>query len=553
MNTRDFLEGKSFDGYKFFGAHKKDKGYIFRVLAPNADRVSIIGDFNDWQKQNMRKYSTGVFSITIDDAKIGDTYQYVINSNDQEFKKIDPFAKSIIYDEKSAQIVDDSYKYKYKYKSKKKLPQTILQVYLGTLFNNKARTADEIYKDIINHAKDNSYTSILLMPVNEYQNYKSLGYSSLNLFSFSKRYGGITSFRKFVDECHKENLQIISELDISEFDPDLCGLSNFDGTALYDYEYQDIYYNYYEQANFDISGEISKSYIKSAVDFYITYYNLDGIYFSSIENSIYWQGDVDRGINRNWVDFIKEINEYILSKEAISLASFNGIYNMDLGFSYVYDFKSKTLINMLKDEPYKRNHYKKHITDLIKNYDNKSILGFSYVDSYQNEANLAMKVYSDDKKLNQLKSLFLFLFSLKSPKLLFMGDDSGDLRTFSQYQIFNFDDNRDNTEYLNDFYKDIAKLYLDTDALSNPLSKTELFDVEGYSLYAYKRVYKNNAFLVVVNFTDIDYQIESPFDLVELINTEDLSYKGSGNINGNISKGDILNIEAYSSAIFKIK
>lgn len=551
MNTRDFLDGKSFDGYKFFGAHKKDKGYIFRVLAPNADKVSIIGDFNDWQKQSMRKYSTGVFSITIDEAKVGDTYQYVISIGDKEVKKIDPFAKSIIYDEKASQIVDDSYKYKYK--SKKNLPNNILQVYLGTLFNNKEKTADEIYRDIIKHAKENSYTSILLMPINEYQNYKSLGYSSLSLFSFSKRYGDIKSFRKFVDECHKEKLQVIVELDISEFDPDKYGLSDFDGTDLYNYKYQDIYYNYYEQANFDISGPVSKSYIKSAVDYNLDYYNLDGIYFSSIENSIYWQGDVARGINKNWVDFIKEINDYIVSKGAVSLASFNGIYNMDLGFSCVFDFKSKTLINMLKDEPYKRDYYKNYITDLIKNSDSNGILGFSYVDSYQNEANLAMKIYSDDKKLDQLKTLFLFLFSLKSPKLLFMGDDCGDLRTFSQYQIFNFYGKSDMISGLNDFYRDISKLYLDTDILSHPLSKTELLDVEGYSLYAYKRTYKNKSYLVVVNFTDIDYQIESSFNLVELINTQDLSYRGSGNINGNISKGDTINIEAYSSAIFKIK
>lgn len=551
MNTRDYLEGRSFDGYKFFGAHKKDKGYIFRVLAPNAEKVSIIGDFNDWQKQSMRKYSTGVFSITIDEAKVGDTYQYVINSGDKEVKKIDPFAKSIIYDEKASQIVDDSYKYKYK--SKKLSQQSILQVYLGTLFNNKEKTADEIYRDIIKHAKENSYTSILLMPINEYQNYKSLGYSSLNLFSFSKRYGDIKSFRKFVDECHKEKLQVIAELDISEFDPDLCGLSDFDGTELYNYKYQDIYYNYYEQANFDISGPVSKSYIKSSVDYNLDYYNLDGIYFSSIENSIYWQGDIARGINKNWVDFIKEINDYIVSKGAVSLASFNGIYNMDLGFSCVFDFKSKTLINMLKDEPYKRDYYKNHITDLIKNSDSNGILGFSYVDSYQNEANLAMKIYSDDKKLDQLKTLFLFLFSLKSPKLLFMGDDCGDLRTFSQYQIFNFDGKSDKIPGLNDFYRDISKLYLDTDILSHPLSKTELLDVEGYSLYAYKRTYKNKSYLVVVNFTDIDYQIESSFNLDELINTQDLSYSGSGNINGNIFKGDTINIEAYSSAIFKIK
>ena len=75
MNTRDYLEGLSFDGYKFFGAHKKDKGYIFRLLAKEASEVYIIGDFNNWQRQAMRKYPTGVFSISIEDAKEGQKYQ----------------------------------------------------------------------------------------------------------------------------------------------------------------------------------------------------------------------------------------------------------------------------------------------------------------------------------------------------------------------------------------------------------------------------------------------------------------------------------------------
>lgn len=114
MNTRDYLEAKSFDGYKFFGAHKKDKGYIFRLLAPNASEAYIIGDFNDWEKQAMRKYSTGVFSITIDQAKIGDSYQFILRDGESEVKKIDPFAKSINYREKAAVICDGSYKFKSK-------------------------------------------------------------------------------------------------------------------------------------------------------------------------------------------------------------------------------------------------------------------------------------------------------------------------------------------------------------------------------------------------------------------------------------------------------
>lgn len=549
MNTRDYLKGKSFDGYKFFGAHKKDKGYIFRLLAAGADKAYLIGDFNDWQRQAMRKYSTGVFSLSIDKAKPGDRYQFVLVRGDDEFKKIDPYSRVISYEDKSSIIVDDSYKFTNK--KINTLPKNILQVYLGSLFKNK-KNANQIFKDLLDHAKANSYTSILLMPINEYQNYKSLGYSSMNLFSYSLRYGDIKDFKNFIDLAHKNGIQVIAEMDISEFDPDSYGLINFDGSASYNYDYEDICYNYFGQVNYDISKDITKSYIKSAVDYYIKEYKLDGIYFSSIENSIYWQGDEYRGVNKEWVNFIKEINFYIKSSNSLALASFNGKYDMDLNFSYVYDTRSKSLVNMMKDPPFKRDSYKHYINDMIEANNGENILGFSYVDSYQNEANLAMKIYSTSEKFEQMKTLLFFLYTLDSPKVLFMGDDRGDLRTFSAYNSFDFKNIERKIEGLEAFYKDLAKLFVEDKNLGNNPIKIQVLDTEGYSLYAYKRIYKKASYLIIVNFTDIDYQIPSPYKLEEIFNTESLSYGGSGNINGRVLRKEIINIEAYSAAVFKI-
>lgn len=551
MNTRDYLEAKSFDGYKFFGAHKKDRGYIFRLLAPNASEAYIIGVFNDWEKQAMRKYSTGVFSITIDQAKIGDSYQFILVNGNKEIKKIDPFAKSINYVEKSSVICDDSYKFKIK-KTKTEV-KNILQVFLGSLFKDKTKSTDEIFNSIIDHAKENNYDCLSLMPVNEYQNYKSMGYAPMNLFSYSNRYGDIISFKRFVDLAHKNKIKILLELDIGEFDPDSMGLINFDGSNIYNYDYDDILYNYYGSVNFGLSNDLARSYIQSAVDYYLKEYKIDGIYFPAIENVIYWQGDKNRGINKESFDFLSKLNTHIKESKALSLAGFSGEYDHDIDFDMVFDNKTKACVNMLKDEPIKRDYYKNFIIDLINKATSKNLLGFAFVDSFLNEASLAMKMYSDDKKLEQLKSLFTFLYTIKSPKMLFMGDDSGDLRTFSVYNEFDFKNFERNIVDFNTYYKDISDLFIKERSLSDKESEVSLLDIEGFSLYAYKRSFKNENLLVVINFTDIDYKIESPYDLEEIINTEDLKYKGIGNINGSLSKGESINIMPFGSAIFRIK
>ena len=108
MNTRDYLNGTSTDGYEFFGAHKrKSNDYIFRLLAPNAKEAYIAGDFNNWEKTPMRKYSTGVFSVTIEKAKNLDEYEYeIVDKDGNSYKKLDPYAKRINLDEGTSVIID---------------------------------------------------------------------------------------------------------------------------------------------------------------------------------------------------------------------------------------------------------------------------------------------------------------------------------------------------------------------------------------------------------------------------------------------------------------
>lgn len=185
MNTREYLEGKSLDGYKFFGPHKrKSNDYIFRVLAPGANNVFISGDFNDWDKTPLRKYSTGVFSVSISEAKDNDRYQYFIEDSEGKlYKKLDPYSKKINLDEEVSVLESTAYKFKYKKVSTK--PKNIYQIHLGSLFRDK-KDKKKVYEKIVEHLKENNFTHVQVMPISEYKNYKQMGYSSLGLFAFSE-------------------------------------------------------------------------------------------------------------------------------------------------------------------------------------------------------------------------------------------------------------------------------------------------------------------------------------------------------------------------------
>lgn len=550
MNTREYLEGKSSDGYKFFGPHKrKSSDYIFRVLAPGANNVFISGDFNDWEKTPLRKYSTGVFSVSISEANDNDRYQYFIEDSEGKlYKKLDPYSKKINLDEEVSVLESTAYKFKYKKVSTK--PKNIYQIHLGSLFRDK-KDKKKVYEKIVEHLKENNFTHVQVMPISEYKNYKQMGYSSLGLFAFSERYGSLDDFKYFIDLLHKSKIGIIAEIDIAEFDSDFLCLDKFDGNNLYNYDYENIKFNYYGSINFDPSKDLVKSYLFSLVNYYLNELRIDGIFFASIENMIYWQAEKNRGVNEAWLELIRDINSLIKKNNSFALAGFNGVYeDYDLGFDLVFDSEFRKLIEVFQKKPMERAHYQKYIRNIINNGNTNKIFGFSYVDSYLNEANVAMKMFSEDRKVDQLKTLYTFLLTLKSSKLIFMGDELADMRTFSIYNNFIIDDVKNKT--FNEYYKDLSKIFLTIKALNEDDSKVKIFDVDGYSIYAYERSYKNERYLVVVNFTDIGYEIPSPYNLEEIINTNDLKYEGTGNINGKIKKGEEISIDAFGSTIFKI-
>lgn len=546
MDTRKYLEGKGYDGYKFFGNHKKaNNSYIFRILAPNAKNVYIIGDFNSWTEEKLRKYSTGVFSKTIKNVKEFDKYLYVIeNENGKKFYKLDPYAKLIDKENENSIVYDKSYKFSYKYKNKKNL--NIYQMSAKN-FDGKIFEDEKNMDKFIQYLKENNFTLIDFMPIFANSFKEDFSYGSSFYFSINENYIEIEKIKLFIDLCHKNKLGIIFEIDISSFDPFVKYLNKFDGSNMYNYDYDDILYNYSGLINIDPTKNLAKSFVLSFVTYLIKEFNIDAIAIANLENLIFWQGDKSRGFNENWLGFIRNINEYINDLNKISIGFYNSIWKNDikedLGFNLIYDRALAKLIKINQKNPFERANYSYIVKNIIENDYKNYLLGFNYFDSLSEGASLAMKMNTNDKKYDQLKTLFLLVYTLNSNKMVFSSDEFGSLETFNFDKKINIFKQNESEKDFNEFYKKLSDFYIRNKNLYENESKTKILEIEGYSLYAFKRIYKNEEYLVIINLTDLEYKIDFPEKIEKVLTSYNENYHSKNK----------LYIPAFGSGIFKIK
>lgn len=546
MDTKKYLAGKSKEGSAFFGPHKNKEGYIFRLLAPGAEKAYIRGDFNE-KKEEMRKYPTGVFSISERTAKPGDKYRFILeNEAGEKVIKLDPYAERIEGD--GASVVDSSYKFKNK-RVKGEDFVNIYEAHLGSLLKegDGFKNISDISQDLVENLKKENFTYIKFLPVNEYTSYRSKGYSSVNLFSYSKRYGEKDDFKTLIDALHKEGIGVILEMDLSEFDPSEFGLASFDFTRAYDSDYDDIRYNYFGSINYDFSKNFVKSYILSAVNYRLEDFKLDGLAIPSINNLIFWQGDSKRGLNQTGVDFLEEVANLVHSKKALFIGNYYGYLadlQEDLPFDYIYDSSFKDIIKYFQTRPYFREEKKESIGIFINDYYKSYIFGFSYVDSISEFSSLFRKMWSENRKMDQYKALFTYLYTLNSKKMIFMGDEVALKKRWDPTKALEEAD-EEGRDFLT-YYKALTDLCRKEKAFSHRDSTIQRLDIEGFSTFSYLRSYKGEKYLVILNLTDIDYEVISPYKMTEVLNSTDI------NLKRDLQKEEKIKLDNLSASIFKV-
>ena len=582
-----YLNGNSKEGHKIFGAIKKDDGYLFRIFAPRADMVYIKGDFSNWKEIPMFKNEKYGYFYKFIKAKEGDYYKYVIENNGYKFEKFDPYGN--FFDESpefATKIIDTSYDFsdeKRMGKREKNLdkPVNIYEIHPGSwLRYNSMPNFLDIVDKLISYVKDMGYTHIELMPITEHPYYPSWGYQVSGFFASSSRYGSINDLQKFVDLCHQNDIGVILDFVIVHFAKDYYALKYFDGHSLYESDYEDLQYSEWGSLNFDYSKGHVRSFMKSAINFWIEKCHFDGIRIDAVSNMIFYDGNKDRGENPNNINFLKDLN-YNLSKDYpnfMKIAEDSSAYefvtcknsNDSLGFDYKGDLGwMNETGKYFEIDSINRHMYQEKINfSMFYFYRENFLLPLSHDEVVHLKKPMINKMngfYED--RFKQLKLLNTYQMTHPGKKLNFMGNEFATFDEWDENKSLNWDILKFpiHSAFKN-FIRDLNYLYKE-----NPSFYKNDFEEKGFlwkvvddnqnSVFAYWRLAENQRFLIVLNMTNtykksypIFYDEELIF--VEKINNLGEKYGGDKYKRENIkiSKGENLKLELweYEAVVFEI-
>lgn len=565
MNLHDFYIGKSFDAYKYFGANFEENKVVFRVYAPNAKNVCIIGDFNNWTEENMIKDGTGgIFYFYSEKAKEGMMYKYRIYKSDGTvLDHADPYAKGAELRPNNASIIRDINNFKFtddKWLCKRdknyNLPMNIYEVHLGSWkTNNKNEngwfTYREIAQPLIEYVKSHNYTHIEIMPISEYPADCSWGYQVSGFFSPTSRYGTCSDLQYLINECHNENIGVILDFVPVHFVINEDILANFDGTALYEYPNTDTGISEWGSKNFNYyRGEVC-SFLQSAASYWIGEYHFDGLRMDAISNIIYWQGNSNRGVNQGAVNFIKNMNiglhqmypnVILIAEDSTDFLKVTAPVEYDgLGFDYKWDMGwMNDTLEYFKIHPNDRPiHYHKITFSMQYFYNELFLLPFSHDEVVHGKATIMQKMWGDyDVKFPQCRALYAYMYTHPGKKLNFMGNEIGQFREWDEkreqdWDILKYPLHNSFQHYIDD----LTNIYISSPALYdgdyNSISfKWLVCNQPETSIYIYERICSTQTLIIALNFSDNNYKnftfnVENEIKLKEILNSNYDVYGGN--------------------------
>lgn len=587
-------EGTHYKSYEKLGAHirkiKGKNGVHFAVWAPNAEIVSVIGDFNKWNKKRhpMRlSGNSGIWELFIPGIGEGEIYKFWVKSkfNNYAQEKADPYGFCFEVRPKSASIVADISKYKWtdhewmtqrQGKNWLESPVSVYEVHLGSWVriaeeNNRFLTYRELAQNLIPYVKEMGYTHIELMPVMEHPLDESWGYQVVGYFAPTSRFGAPEDFMYFVDQCHLNNIGVILDWVPAHFPKDPHGLASFDGTCLYEHadprkgEHRDwgtLIFNYgrNEVSNFLISNVL----------FWLEKYHIDGLRLDAVASMLYldysrqpgdWLPNIHGGNeNLEAITFLKKFNEVVHQQHpgVLTIAEESTAWTMvsrptylgGLGFSLKWNmgWMHDTLVYFTKDPVHRKYHHNNLTFSLIYAFTENFVLVLSHDEVVHGKRSVLDKMPGDFwQRFANLRLLYGLMYSHPGKKLLFMGGEIGQwvewrFNESLEWQLLQYEPHLKLQKYvkdLNALYKQEPALY-EIDFHHTGFEWIDFYDWE-HSAVSFMRKAKNPDDFVVValNFTPVprgSYRIGVPKEgfYKELINSDSGIYWGSntGNSGG---------------------
>ena len=569
----DFLMGQTIEAYKYFGAHfvKQDgqEGVVFRVYAPLAKEISVIGEFNSWDPRNHRMNKideSGVFEIFIPNVKNYQTYKYhILNALGQYVDKQDPFGYfsemrngscSKLFD------IDGFIWHDKKYMSKRDRnfdkPMSIYEVHIGSWLGrdgDRFLSYEEVADKLIEYVIKHGYTHIEVMPITQYPFDGSWGYQATGFYSVDSRYGNPFQLMSFIDRCHKAGIGVILDYVVVHFATDDFALERFDGSTLYEYNGENEYSQWGSKL-FDLSKDPVRSFLMSGIDYFISYFHFDGVRLDAISNVIYWHGDCSRGENTGAIEFIKRLTGKIHIKHpdvmliAEDSSAYQGVTKPleygGLGFDYKWDlgWMNDTLKYYEKDPIYRKYHHNGITFSMAYFYSENFLLPLSHDEVVHGKGTIINKMWGNyEQKFAQLRNLYTYMWSHPGKKLNFMGNELASFDEWSEekslpWNLLSYpkhDSILRMVRDLNLIYKSEKAMYMEE---YNPAHFQWLMaDNTAQSIFAFRRTYGDETLVFIFNMTPNYYEyinIGVPFEgeYVEIFNSDKDVYSGYNQYNG---------------------
>lgn len=599
-----FTAGDSIRAYDFFGAHLvnwdgKD-GVVFRVWAPNALSVSVVGGFNNWNKTSnyMYKIGSGVWEVFIEGIKPYEIYKYCIETPwFEKILKSDPFAFHAQTRPDNASMVYDIYEYSwgdedwFAYRSKcdrLKSPMNIYELHAGSWrkypdgnFFNYRKIAEEL----VPYLKEMNYTHVQLMPIMEHPYDESWGFQTTGYFAPTSRYGTPADFMYLVDMLHRENIGVILDWVPSNFPKDQYGLEKFDGTCLF--ENDDICKGErpsWGTCLFDFSKSEVISFLVSSAIYWIEKYHVDGLRVGALSSMLYLDYEKNDGEwvpnkyggkeNLEAINFVKHLNTavHMFHPDVLMFAEENTSWPKlthpleegGLGFDYKWNMGwMNDMIHYISLDPLWRPFNHDNLTySFFYAFSEHFLLPVSHDVVSNNKGSLIGKMPGTyDDKFAGVRAFIAYMYAHPGKKLVFMGTEIGqfdewDVKSGIQWDLLSFDKH----SKLMSFFCDINKFYIENKPLYELDTIWKGFDWihhDDYinSVIAFKRTDSEGSEIIAVcNFQPAKhekYYIGVPkYGLYsEIFTSDDEKYGGTGISNGTDIVPEVMKIHGCDQGL----
>ncbi|MDH6209672.1 1,4-alpha-glucan branching enzyme [Chryseobacterium sp. BIGb0186] len=591
-----FKEGKHYRLYEKFGAHsvEKDgiKGVYFSVWAPNAKKVSVIGNFNNWNHREHilfpRWDQSGIWEGFIPALSLGTLYKYAIETAQGKIlEKSDPYALSWEQNLQAASMVstnwyewgDQEWLEKRWQKNSLDAPISVYELHLGSWLRNENNPEKFLnYRDIalklVPYINEMGFTHVEFMPVMEYPYDPSWGYQITGFFAATSRFGSPQDLMFLINELHKNDIGVILDWVPSHFPGDANGLHRFDGSYLYEHEDpRKGFHPDWKSYIFNYGRNEVKSFLISNAVFWLDRYHADGLRVDAVTSMLHldysrnegeWEPNIyGENVNLEAKAFLQEFNTAVYKEfgnNIITIAEESSDFpkltkpvhegGVGFGMKWMMGWMHDTLFYFKEDPINRKHHHNKLTFSSMYMYNENYMIPLSHDEVVHGKASLIYKMKGDEwQKFANLRALYVYMFTHPGAKLLFMGDE------FGQTNEWNFKQSLDwhLLEYpvhkgLQTLVKDLNHLYKNETALfenqfnQNGFEWVEANDKEN-SVYIYLRKGKrrDDVFMVILNLTPnvLDYKVGvnlgTHWEVV--LNSDDEKYSGSG-VEANIFRED---------------